>query len=375
MCKYPALARKLSIQGNPEVNVNLFHELGVSSKVRKSLTAEGITVPTLIQHEVLPITLAPTQHSCTIIQSPTGSGKTLTFLIPALQDFSPGLHSLIIVPSRELAIQIEHLTRKLISRGKLSRSLLTLYSGGSDSVTIKDVVRASPPSIIIGTPKRILELVNLEVPMFKFVRRIILDEVDKLLPSDQNKPHHGNAKLPSSKKSSHHEHTKPTSTIMKKLMSASHDRHNIQCIASSATINEELINKLVQCGWSEDYRLISTSEVESLATPKSIRHGFISGFSDTNSIQYNKLDILTTYLKKNPGKAMIVIHRNAPISTFVFELRQRKVNAVPLHEHTQNASAYSSFLQDFQSGNCVYILRVYPWQPELAATIRVLLSL
>ena len=342
---FAEIPRKFSVESNPRVDVNLFSELGVSSKIRKSLTAEAITVPTLIQHEVLPITLSPTQNC--IVQSPTGSGKTLTFLIPALQDHSPGLHSLIVVPSRELAIQIEHLAKKLISRGKLSRSLLALYSGGSDSITLKEVIHASPPpGIIIGTPKRLLELVKLEAAMFKFVRRIILDEVDKLLPSDQKKVAFGKKKM------FLHEHTKPTAAIVKRLMSVNHDRHNVQCIASSATINEDLIDKLVQCGWNDDYRVISTSQMDSLSTPKTIRHGII--VDSSNSLQYNKLDLLATYLRKNQGKAMVVIHRNAPISTFVFELRQRKVNAVPLHEHTLNAGTYSSFLQEFRSGE--YIL-------------------
>lgn len=346
--------RKLSVQSNPKVDVNLFSELGVSSKIRKSLAAEDITVPTLVQHEVLPITLSSTQNC--IVQSPTGSGKTLTYLIPALQDPYPGLHSLIIVPSRELAIQIEHFARKLISKGKLSRSLLTLYSGGSDSVSLKEVIRTSPPpGIIVGTPKRLLELVKLEAGMFKFVRRIILDEVDKLLPSGQKK-----VRTFSKKRLFLHEHTKPAAAIMRWLVSVNHDRHNVQYIASSATINEELIDKLVEYGWNEDYRIISTSQMDSLSTPTTIRHGYI--VDSSNSLQYNKLDLLATYLRKNQGKAMVVIHRNAPISTFVFELRQRKVNAVPLHEHTLNASTYSAFLQEFRSGEymctelCMFVL-------------------
>lgn len=342
--KYPPLFfhKEMSIGSNLKVD-DLFRDLGVSGKVCRCLAAENITIPTSIQHQVLPTTLVQTQHC--IIQSPTGSGKTLAFLIPALQDPSPGLHSLIIVPSRELAIQIQHLAGKLISRGKLSRSLLTLYSGGSSSVTIKDAIHASP-NIIIGTPKRVLEVVASESSMFKSLRRIILDEVDKLLPSDENKSRHGNMKQ------FRHQHTKPTSVIMKRLTRKRRDRsaNDVQCIASSATINEDLISKLVDCGWSEDYQLVSTSEIEKLTAPKSIRHGFILDSSDANSIQYNKLDTLTAYLRKNPGKAMIVIHRNAPISTFVFELKQREVNAVALHEQTLNATTYSSFLKQFQSG-------------------------
>jgi superfamily II DNA/RNA helicase len=343
LLKYQALSRRASTESQPQFSANLFSDLGVSSKLCKSLTAEGITTPTPIQHEALPMTLFPTQHC--IIQSPTGSGKTLAFLIPALQDSTPGLNSLIVVPSRELAIQIGHLAKKLISVGRLSRSLLTLYSGGTDTVTNKDVKSTSLPSVIVGTPKRILELVDSKASIFKFVHRVVLDEVDKLLPPDKRKAH---SRLAQKKLIFHHEHKKPTSVIMKKLVDGN---ENVQCIASSATVNEQLIGKLVQSGWKEDYRVVSTSQIESLSIPKTIRHSFIMDSGNATSIQYNKLDILATYLGRNPGKAMVVIHRNAPISTFVFELRQRNVNAVPLHEQTLNAGTYSSFLQEFQSGN------------------------
>lgn len=341
LLKYSIIfCKQLSIETNRDVHDNLFRELGVSGKMCKCLSADDITIPTVIQHEVLPVTLHHTQHC--IIQSPTGSGKTLAFLIPALQDASPGLHSLIIVPSRELAVQIGHLAGKMISRGRLSRSVSTLYSGGNCSVRTKD---ASLPNIVVGTPRRVLEMVNSEASIFKSLRRIVVDEVDKLIPSNEKK--------------SRHEHVKPTLKVMKKFMHTSHGKSSIQCIASSATINEELINELVQCGWSEDYCLISTSQVESLTTPKSIHHGYIvdSSASDTNLIHYNKLDMLASYLRKHPGKSMVVIHRNAPISTFVFELKQMGVNAIPLHEHTMNAAAYSTFLEQFQSGNDYYNTR------------------
>ena len=328
----------LSFQLCPDskVNTDLFCELGVSSKIRKCLAAEKITIPTVIQHEVLPITISQTQ-SC-VIQSPTGSGKTLTFLIPALQDSSPGLHSLIIVPSRELAIQIEHLARSIISRGRLNKKTVTLYSGGNDSVTIRDMIHTSPPDIIIGTPKRILEVANSGISIFKNLRRVVLDEVDKLLPS-----------LPK-RKLSHHEHVKPTAVVMEKLLRKNRSKINVQCIASSATVNQDLVDKLVHCGWGKDYRLVSTSQIESLTAPRSIQHGFIMNSSDPNSNHYNKLDILAKYLEANPGKAMIVIHRNAPISQFVFELTQKNVKVIPLHEYTINAATYSTFLEEFQSG-------------------------
>lgn len=317
-----------------DVDMNLFQQLGVSTKLCRSLAAVNINIPTVIQHEVLPITLAQTRNC--VIQSSTGSGKTLTFLIPALQDSSPGLHSLIVVPSRELAIQIEHQARKLISGGILSKSLVSLYSGGDDLVEVNLKLR---PNIMIGTPKRVLEIVCSQTSLFNSLQRIILDEVDKLLPPD-------------SKRRSHHVHIKPTLSILKKLMHGNHDLLNAQCIASSATINEDVIDKLTNNGWGNDFHLISTSQLGSLNLPKSVMHGIIA---ISTSVDYNKLDILIDCLRWIPGKAMVVIDRNAPISEFVFQLRQKKINAVALHEHTISALEYSDFLQRFESGLLWYI--------------------
>lgn len=331
------LSRNVSLQTDSDPS--LFHELGVSNKLCKCLAAENITVPTVIQHEVLPITLTQTQNC--VVESETGTGKTLTFLLPSLQDTLPGLHSLIIVPSRELAIQLEYLAKRFISTGRLSRNVLCLYYGGSSETNIKDAMKKFEPNIVIGTPKTVLEVAHSDISVFKFLRRIILDEADKLLPADKLFP----SKSHSKRKVTHHVHIKPTHQIMTKLLQS---RRNVQLIASSATINEELVDKLVECGWGENFDLISTS---SMMTPKSIRHGFIVESGDLQSTSCDKLHILTEYLKNNPGNlAMVVIHQAAPISRFVLELRQKNIRAVPLHEYTTHPDTYKTFLQQFQSG-------------------------
>ena len=99
----------------------------------KALEYEDIHVPTVVQYEALPVTLAH-KNNC-IIHSETGIGKTLTFLLPALQEQVPGLTSLILVPTRELAIQIQHQMSRLVSgQGKNTKChVLAMYSGVDDN--------------------------------------------------------------------------------------------------------------------------------------------------------------------------------------------------------------------------------------------------
>lgn len=327
--------QNFSVNAPTPVNViedmKLYKELGVSHKICTSLAAEGIFIPTLVQHEALPITIGRMQNC--IIQSPTGSGKSLTFLIPVLQDKTVGLNSLIIVPSRELALQLEHQSRTLVSGGKLSKNVASLYSGGTSALENLDFVRLN---ILISTPKTLLEALDSNPSLFKFVNKVILDEVDKLLPSNNKQ---------SSKR---HLHVKPTSKILEKLIS----RNKIQprLIATSATVTKEIVEKLVDCGYGRDFHFVSTSTENHMTTPKIISHEYMM-HSGKDFPAVDKLDVLARYIKLNAGTStMVVIQRNAPITKFVLELKQKNVHAVPLHEHAISTPAFEKFIKSFQSG-------------------------
>ncbi|OBX26465.1 superfamily II DNA/RNA helicase [Gelidibacter algens] len=114
----------------------------------------------------------------TILLSPTGTGKTLAFLLPLLDVLDPtnlDVQVLIIVPSRELAIQIEQVAREMGSGFKVN----AVYGGrpmSKDKIEIKHV-----PAILIGTPGRILD--HFEADRFSktSIKTLILDEFDKSL--------------------------------------------------------------------------------------------------------------------------------------------------------------------------------------------------
>jgi superfamily II DNA/RNA helicase len=114
----------------------------------------------------------------TIILSPTGTGKTLAFLLPLLKSLNPEskeLQALILVPSRELAIQIEQVIRSMGSGYKVN----AVYGGramSKDKIEIKHT-----PAILIGTPGRILDHFNSNRFSKASIKILILDEFDKSL--------------------------------------------------------------------------------------------------------------------------------------------------------------------------------------------------
>ena len=114
----------------------------------------------------------------TIILSPTGTGKTLAFSLPLLKTLDPDskeVQALILVPSRELAIQIEQVIRSMGSGYKVN----AVYGGrpmSKDKIEIKHT-----PAILIGTPGRILDHFDADRFSKENIRTLILDEFDKSL--------------------------------------------------------------------------------------------------------------------------------------------------------------------------------------------------
>lgn len=114
----------------------------------------------------------------TVLLSPTGSGKTLAFLLPLLKVLDPDLaevQALILVPSRELAIQIEQVTREMGAGFKAN----AVYGGRAFS---KDKIELQhAPAILIGTPGRIADHFRREIFSTKNIKALVLDEFDKSL--------------------------------------------------------------------------------------------------------------------------------------------------------------------------------------------------
>ena len=113
-----------------------------------------------------------------LLLAPTGSGKTLGFLLPILMQLDAektGVQCLILTPSRELALQIELVWKKMGTPFKVN----TCYGGHDMSVEINNL--SSPPALLIGTPGRILDHMTRHSFRLNNIKTLILDEFDKSL--------------------------------------------------------------------------------------------------------------------------------------------------------------------------------------------------
>ena len=118
------------------------------------------------------------KNNNTILLSPTGTGKTLAFSLPLLKSLDPeskNIQALILVPSRELAIQIEQVIRSMGSGYKVN----AVYGGrpmSKDKIELKHI-----PAILIGTPGRIADHFSNNRFSKDHIKTLILDEFDKSL--------------------------------------------------------------------------------------------------------------------------------------------------------------------------------------------------
>ena len=114
----------------------------------------------------------------TILLSPTGSGKTLAFLLPIWQLLSEDIKTvqcLVIVPSRELALQIEQVWKKMGTKLKVN----VCYGGHSIETELNNL--SNPPALLIGTPGRLTDHLERESFDTSNIKILVLDEFDKSL--------------------------------------------------------------------------------------------------------------------------------------------------------------------------------------------------
>jgi len=113
-----------------------------------------------------------------VLLSPTGTGKTLAFLLPIMSTLKLSVETvqvLILVPSRELAIQIEAVMRSMGSGFRVG----SVYGGRPGSKEREDL--KTPPAILVGTPGRVADHLRREAFSVKTIQTLVLDEFDKSL--------------------------------------------------------------------------------------------------------------------------------------------------------------------------------------------------
>jgi ATP-dependent RNA helicase RhlE len=159
-----------------------FESLEIIEPILKSLKEEGYTTPTPIQKEAIPIVLKGTDL---IGCAQTGTGKTAAFAVPILQILSGNksfdrkrkIRSLVVTPTRELAIQIEE---SFNTYGRYTGLTCTVVFGGVNQSSQTNALR-NGVDILVATPGRLLDLMKQGYITLRDIEIFVLDEADRML--------------------------------------------------------------------------------------------------------------------------------------------------------------------------------------------------
>jgi len=152
-----------------------FKEFAISPEIIQDLESRRLVKPTLVQEKTIPEAL---KGRDVLVQSETGSGKTLCFALPSIQMISKGkgIQALIITPTRELAKQVANEYDKFSKSKGLKTAIV--YGGVSINNQINEVLRSE---VIVGTPGRLLDLIGRNALNLRNCPILIIDEADKLM--------------------------------------------------------------------------------------------------------------------------------------------------------------------------------------------------
>ena len=156
-----------------------FDELKLSPETLAALERADYEYPSPIQAGLIPVAL---QGLDVIGQARTGTGKTASFAIPILEQLKPrkevrGVQALILVPTRELAVQVREEVEKLAFGRQVTS--LALYGGKPVRGQIEKL--RQNPQIVVGTPGRLLDHIGRRTVLLENVSMLVLDEADRML--------------------------------------------------------------------------------------------------------------------------------------------------------------------------------------------------
>ena len=291
-----------------------FAALGVSAELIAALDGRGITAPFQIQTRAIPPALAGTDL---LAKSPTGSGKTLAFAVPLvervpLDDARPA--ALVLVPTRELALQVSEEIAVLAKARRLS--VATVYGG----VSIRPQANAARDAhVIVATPGRLQDLLDRRLITLDAIEILVLDEADRMLDMGF-KPQ--------------------VDRIVKRL---SRER---QTMFFSATLDGE-VGELARAYTQSPARI--EAELPSAHGPSEIDHRFVP------VTQEGKIDTLVELLAAERGLALVFVRTKRGADRLARRLELRGVKAVAMHGDL-NQSQRQRALERFESGKVTTLI-------------------
>jgi ATP-dependent RNA helicase RhlE len=168
------------MQSSTEVisEVEVFSKMAISAYTKERLAAAGFSIPTPVQSAAIPKAL---EGKDVLATAQTGTGKTLAFLIPMieqlLQQVTPGIAALVLVPTRELAMQVVAQYDAL--RGKQLAPAALVVGGLSEGTQLNALRKGA--RVVVATPGRLEDFLGRKLVNFRSLRVLVLDEADRML--------------------------------------------------------------------------------------------------------------------------------------------------------------------------------------------------
>ncbi|MBJ7537665.1 DEAD/DEAH box helicase [Marinomonas transparens] len=301
-----------------------FSKLGLSNPLVQATKELGYTTPTAIQKQAIPIILSGKDLIAT---AQTGTGKTAAFVLPILERFKKTgtlrgkrIRALILVPTRELAVQVEASIAQYSKHLKLSS--MAVY-GGVDSEPQKQRL-IEGIDILVATPGRLLDLAHQRALHFDELEVLVLDEADRMVDmgfvGDINK-------------------------IIDRLPS---DRQNL---LFSATMTDDV--HALAYGFSDDKMSKPATEISISPKTKAaanIKQWLITVDKDTKSALLSHL-----INEQKWDQALIFIEKKHGAAKLVSQLAKRGIEADSIHGD-RSQTMREKILTDFKSGKLKYLV-------------------
>ena len=293
-----------------------FDQFNLDPAILAALEKLNFSEPTPVQRQAIPVVQG---GSDTYINAETGSGKTLSYLLPLFQLIRRDLRAaqvLIIAPTQELAIQIHRVTCDLAQYSGIEVRSASLIGGAAINRQLEKLKKK--PHILVGTPGRILELIERGKLKTSEIKTLVVEEADRLLGDESLE-------------------------AVKKVIRACPGRRQLVFVSAteqprSKEVMEELSPSLVRL------------HTEDVVVNPNIEHFYVV------VDQRDKADTIRKLVHATKTKRAIVFtHRNETAETLAARLEHHKVAVADLHS-TYDKEVRKQAMENFRSGRAIVMI-------------------
>lgn len=296
-----------------------FAKLGLSEALSKAVADLGYQKPTSIQTKAIPVIL---QGQDLIAAAQTGTGKTASFVLPILEKLQRGktqkkkrVRALILVPTRELAIQVAD---KVKEYGQFTELTSLAMYGGVDEKAQKQAL-IDGVDVLVATPGRLLDMYGQRAVYFEEIEMLVLDEADRMLDMG---------------------FIESINKIIDRVPT------DAQCLLFSATLSHK-VRDLAKTAVNDPYEI---SIAANQASKSNIEQWLITVDKDMKSA------LLSHLIKENQwDQALIFIETKHGAAKLVSQLEKREIAAEAFHSG-RSQEVRTRLLEDFKNGKIKYLV-------------------